>query len=192
MRGKRWREGLWTLDELQTVLQAVQELANAMGGTEAFKSNLGGVTVTQKNMKSGGLAEAHDLKLNAIGFSIWTVVHEFAHAWDAATGWMLSRNMQSSFGAGFAHPVFHFLNPTNDSYWYDPGSSPPPCGIDANFNAKEDFAELVTAYVFPAEAERRANATNYPYNDPNRGYNYSSFIYTPRGQYIIALMVSIP
>jgi len=192
MRGKRWQEGLWTLAELQTVLDAVQDLANAMGGTEPFKSNLGGITITQKNMKSGGLGRSHNVTLNANGFSQWTVVHELAHAWGAAKCWKLSKDMQSSLGAGFAHPILHFLNPSNDSYWYDPGSGPPPCGTDANFNAKEYFAESVTAYIYPAEAERRANASNYPYTDPSRGYNYSSFFDTPRGQYIKALMVSSP
>ena len=66
-------------------------------------------------------------------------------------------------------------------YWYDPGDGPPPCGIDSLFDRKEDFAESVTAYVYPGEAQRRAEKMNYPYTDANRNYSYSNFMDTPRG-----------
>jgi RHS repeat-associated protein len=192
MQGKKWANGLWTLAELQTVLDSVQDLANAMGGTDNFKTNLGGVTVSQKSMKYGGVGKAHDVTMNANGFSKWAVVHELVHAWDGANGWDLSEDMKSSLGAGFDHPILHFLFPNNRSYWYDPGQGPPPAGLDANFNAREDFAESVTAFVYPGEASNTASNRGWPYNDSSRGYSYSSFLYTPRGQYIYALMVSSP
>ena len=71
-----------------------------------------------------------------------------------------------------------------------PGNSPPPCGIDGLFNAKEDFAESVTAFVYPSKAQEKAKFRGYPYYDPERGHYYPSFLNTPRGLYIKALMVS--
>jgi RHS repeat-associated protein len=187
-----WEEGLWTLDELRTVLTGVQDLANAMGGADVFKAQLGGVTIKQKDMKYGGTADAHNVNLNAGGFSTWTVVHELAHAWDGANGWKLSKDMQNDLGAGFDHPILHFFSPNDPKYWYDPGQGPPPAGVDANFNRHEDFAEAVTAYVYPNEASANASARGWPYNDPGRGYNYAQFQDTPRGQYIQALMATPP
>jgi RHS repeat-associated protein len=186
----KWNNGLWTLNELRMVLDAVTDLAISMGGSDNFKSYLGGVLITQKVMKHGGLGTAHKVTLNASNFSKWTVVHELAHAWDGVNSWNLSDNMQHDLGAGFRHPIRHFLNDNDPRYWYDPGNGPPPCGIDGNFNAKEDFAESVTAYTYLAEALAKASSGNYPYNDSGRGYSYSGFQNTPRGQYIQALMVT--
>lgn len=187
-----WMKGLWTISELETVLNAVMDLATALGGADNFKDKIGEITVTQKKIKEGGLYSGGWITMNEKGFSTWTVVHELAHAWDANKGWSLSKNMRDDLGAGFDNPLLHFFFPDDDEYWYDPGQGPPPCGIDRNFNEKEDFAESVTAYIYPAEAEKKANASNYPYNDPARGYNHTSFLDTPRGQNIKALMVSSP
>lgn len=192
IKSKKWQDGLWTLSELQTVLDSVRDLAKALGGISAFQSELGGVMISQKDMKYGGLGEAHKVTLSAGGFSMWTVVHELAHAWDGANGWKLSSDMSSSLGAGFDHPILHFLFPNDPAYWYDPGQGPPPCGVDANFNSKEDFAEAVTAYTYPSGASAKATANGWPYQDAARGYSYSSYIDTPRGQYIKALIVSNP
>jgi len=188
--GSKWEDGLWTLDELETVLQGVRDLGKAMGGQDNFKKNLGGVLIDQKDMQYGGLGEAHHVTLNANGFGTWTVVHELAHAWDAATGWQLSSGTAKAVGARFDHPIRHWLNPNDPRYWYNPGAGPPPAGIDANFNAREDFAEAVAAYVYPAQASQLATARGWPYNDPSRGYYYAHFHDTPRGQYIQALMTN--
>ena len=187
-----WENGLWTLSELNTALTGVQDLANAMGGATAFSKNLGGVKISQKDMSHGGLGEAHRVTLNASGFSTWTVVHELAHAWDAYNGWGLSTAMQSALGAGFKNPLGHFFYPNDPAYWYDPGNGPPPAGIDTNFNEKEDFAETVTAFVYPGSASSNATSRGWPYVDPARGYNFARFADTPRGQFVAALMVSNP
>jgi hypothetical protein len=190
--GQVWIEGAWELSEMETVLLAVRALAGAMGGSERFRENLGGVRIARQEMQHAGLARAHRVWLNAAGFSQWTVVHELGHAWDAAQGWRLSREMQRAMGAGFAHPIRHFFDRDNPDYWYDPGQGPPPCGVDENFNRKEDFAEAVTAYIYSDEAQWRASSRGWPYHDPQRGYDYAHFHDTPRGQYISALMVARP
>lgn len=130
------------------------------------------------------------ITLNSRGFSEWTVVHELAHAWDGANGWELSNDMKSSLDAGFNYPILHFLLPNNSDYWYDPGDGPPPCGVDKLFNAREDFAESVTAYIYPDKAIDSAKERNWPYTNPIFGYSYSTFFDTPRGQFINALFTS--
>jgi hypothetical protein len=185
-----WKEGAWTLDELQTVLGGVKDLARAMGGPDTFLQNLGGVNIRKG---SGNFGEAHNVTLSYV--SPWTVVHELAHAWDGAHGWKLSRDMRAALGAGFRHPILHYFYPDDPNYWYDPGNGPPPCGVDARFNALEDFAESVTAYVYPDAAKEAANSRNdgyWSYINSDKGWNYANFLDTPRGQYILALMVSPP
>ncbi|MFZ2095397.1 MAG: hypothetical protein WAV05_02050 [Anaerolineales bacterium] len=166
-----------------------------MGGVDNFIDAIGLITIGQKQIKEGGYYQAGKIWLQEKGFSTWTVVHELAHSWDAANGWKLSGNMSSSLDAGFDNPFLHFLFPNNPNYWYDPGQGPPPCGVDANFNSKEDFAEAVTAFAYPAVAESEANRRNngnWSYVNPSRGWNYSGYLDTPRGLYINALIVSLP
>jgi len=192
---RKWNAGAWTIDELETILQEVTGLATAMGGSRSFRDTFGGVRIHRKDMNNPGEANAHDVWLSTTAWNNtdpWTVVHELAHAWDAAHGWQLSKDMQSAMGAGFAHPIRHFFDRSNPAYWYDPGNGPPPCGIDGNFNRKEDFAEAVTAYIDATEAQMRANGRGWPYADPVRGYIYADFYATPRGQHIQALMVTPP
>jgi RHS repeat-associated protein len=192
---REWNAGAWTIDELETVLQAVTDLSTAMGGAQNFRDTLEGVRIHRKDMNNPGEANANDVWLSTTTWNDtdpWSVVHELGHAWDAAHGWQSSKDMQSAIGAGFAHPIRHALDRSNPAHWYDPGDGPPPCGIDGNFNRKEDFAEAVAAYVDPQEAQRRANRRNWPYTNPARGYNYADFYATPRGQHIQALMVTPP
>jgi len=100
--------------------------------------------------------------------------------------------MQQTVEAGFAHPILHWFHPDDPAYWYDLGQGPPPCGVDQNFDREEDFAESVTAYVYPQEAQQKATARGWPYVDAARGYNYANFLATPRGQFINTLMVASP
>jgi hypothetical protein len=178
-------------DSLTTVLAGVEKLATAMGGKSAFCLRLKGVHVFLQPMHYGGIGKAHSVKLNQAGFDAWTVVHEHAHAWDGVDGWDHSRAMQKTVGAGYRDFIARFLHifrPDNPEYWYLPGNSPPPCGIDRNFNAKEDFAEAVTAFVFPNMAKQRAVDRGWPYDNPTYGYAYERFVDTPRGVFIKELM----
>jgi hypothetical protein len=111
-----------------------------------------------------------------------------AHAWDAVHKWGLSRQMRRAVMAGFKYPLHHWLRPSDPRYWYDPGQGPPPCGVDALFNAAEDFAEAVAATVYPMIALEKATERGWPYVDTERGYSYINFLQTPRGQYIQRLI----
>ena len=121
--------------------------------------------------------------LNVNGLTTWTITHELAHGWDASTGWQFSKRMAKTTRSGLLFPRLHLWRPPWKLFWYHVGSPPPPCGVDRHFNAIEDFAESVTAYLYPEEAARRAADRGYPYEQ----WGYIHFGETPRGKFIRAL-----
>jgi hypothetical protein len=182
-----------TAGNLKTILSGVESLASAIGGAQAFCDRLKGVEFRIRDIDAGGYGQAHLIQLNKDAFNTWTVVHELGHAWDGVNQWKLSSTMQRRMKAGYRkwwYLLPHLFWPSNKEYWYYPGDSPPPCGIDQNFNAKEDFAEAVAALVFPDEAKQRAAERGWPYNDPARGYAYAEYADTPRAKFIRELISS--
>jgi hypothetical protein len=176
---------------IKTILSGVQSLASAIGGKEAFQTRWMGVNIQLSEIPKGGYGKAHSVTLNQGGFDVWTVVHELAHALDGAHGWTYSQQMRHCMHAGYKNCwiwLMHILRPGEKQYWFDPGVGPPPCGEDGNFNEKEDFAEAITAHVFPDEAKQRAASRGWPYNDPARGYSFENFHDTPRGKFIQELI----
>jgi hypothetical protein len=132
----------------------------------------------------GGLTSLGLVRLNPRGLTEWTVVHELAHAWDVSTNWQISKRMSRATHSYFPCRWLHQLFLTNKTFWYHVGSPPAPCGSDRNFNALEDFAESLTAYVFPEDAHRKAakRSASYEYN------GYIHFHDTPRGEFIKQLV----
>lgn len=164
-----WKAGTWKREELDRLSGAIQLMADLMGGPENFARHLGGVTVKKSDIGShGGEALAHQVSLSIKGsFSAWTVVHEFAHAWDANYGWRLSRQLEKYTG-GFTSPVLSTLLKVSglaDSARFKPETKPGrygrrpgcnragyfygdrPSGSNWSFNRKEDFAESVAMYM---------------------------------------------
>jgi len=131
----------------------------------------------------GGLTSRGLIRLNPVGLTTWTVVHEIGHAWDYSRLGTLSLRLMLATHSSGPFPLLHSLRPMQKSYWYRVGSPPPPCGVDQNFNRFEDFAEAVAAYVYPKEAYQRALVRGYPYGH----YGYNHFRQTPRGKFIAAL-----
>lgn len=129
--------------------------------------------------KGGNNYQGGKIRYNPGGLTEWTVTHELAHALDAAHGWQLSQQMRRYTGSGFTFRALHYARPSWKLFWYRVGSPPPPCGVDKNFNSLEGFAETVTAYIFPDEARRRAEARGYAYER----WGYTRFHDTPRGQF---------
>lgn len=129
----------------------------------------------QRGLTSRGL-----IRLNPKGLTEWTVVHELAHAWDASTGWTLSERMRRSTRSRFPCLWLHKRFPDDPRFWYRAGNPPPPCGIDKHFNAKEDFAESVAAYLFPEKARQKARQRNAAYES----FGFVHFHDTPRGEFI--------
>ena len=178
--GGIWNPGSWELAELEIVLTGVTDLANLMGGAQQFRDNLGGVKIMRKIMGHPGEATAHEVWLRSIsngGFSgywegTWTVVHELAHAWDAANGWQLSKDLEKYTGG-------------KTRWWagkYIYGGIPSK-GADGNFNRREDFAESVTTFIYPKKAQDFIQSVYA--NDPNLPlYQYSNYYSLPRAAFV--------
>jgi hypothetical protein len=63
----------------------------------------------------------------------------------------------------------------------------PPAGSDRNFNRKEDFAESVTAYVYPALVQQRVE----PFKDDERYREllyYTDYTRTQRWAFVDGLI----
>ncbi len=144
---------------------------------------VGAVRYVYEDIKELGLTSKGLVRLNPKYITEWTVVHELAHAWDAANNWLISDLLRRETHSGFHFLWLHQRYRERKQFWYHVGSPPAPCGVDKNFTAKEDFAESVTAYLFPAEARRKASKRGYSYE-----FNgYIHFHDTPRGKFIHSL-----
>ena len=124
----KWTPGAWTKAELDKLYKAINLMVDAMGGKEKFIEHLGGVTVRKADIGThGGEALAHRVSLSIKGsFSSWTVVHEFAHAWDANYNWRLSRLLEKYTG-GFTSPFLAGILKVaglSDTERFRPGKKP--------------------------------------------------------------------
>jgi len=97
--------GGWTTAEVGRVYDAVEGLSNVMGGTNSFRTKLGGVSIGRQVMQYGGLGEANRVWLNrdSTQWGQWGVVHELAHAGDAVNNWKLSEGLEK-FTGGHTDP----------------------------------------------------------------------------------------
>ena len=164
-----WEAGSWSIDELERLHTAVALLADAMGGSDRLIQNLGGASVQKLDIGSqGGNAIAHHVNLaSKQPFSTWTVVHEFAHAWDANYGWRLSVALEKYTGGftsrrlsliykllGYWDAGPHGSEETPGRRGRKPGCNSAgyfygdkPSGSNWKFNRVEDFAESVAMYI---------------------------------------------
>ena len=164
-----WQEGNWSKEELDKLHSTLMCLADCLGGMDKVGACTGGVAVHREDLGThGGEALAHRISLSVKQtFSAWTVVHEYAHAWDANYGWKLSREMEKYTG-GYTNPALSLvkrLTGQSDSGLWDQEDKPgrrgrkpgcnragyfygdKPSGSNWNFNRLEDFAEAVAMYV---------------------------------------------
>jgi hypothetical protein len=172
--------GDWQERELQ-LLEAVYDHFNAVCG---FNPLTFPVNIKLAHSGMNCVLASGVICYNANALTTWTVTHELAHAWDKANGWQFSRRMRKATRSGFPCKAIHRLRPGLKFFWYRVGSPPPPCGVDKNFNAVEDFAEAVTAYLYPDEAAVKAEKRAMPYQK----WGYHHFHETPRGQFIRMLI----
>lgn len=143
------------------------------------------------------------IKDKNINFDAWTVTHEFAHAWDQHWSWLLSLSLMAETGGyylpwspGSCDPNYELPGCNSQHYYY---GGIPPMTSGKNFDLLEDFAESVTAYIYPTYArDAMLDQLNRYSTDPNVSqdlYNlyfshfyYDDFRKTPRGQYIASLL----
>jgi len=170
---------------VEELLRAAIDRFYEVTGELYTTSNATGVYSIHLDAKGGNNFQKRDqIHLNPSNLTTWTVTHELAHSLDAAHGWQLSQQMRTFTGSGFPLKALHYAHPGWKVLWYRAGSPPPPCGIDKNFNSLEDFAETVTAYIYPEEAYGRARARGYPYEK----WGYTHFHDTPRGKFFNQLI----
>jgi RHS repeat-associated protein len=175
----RWREGSWSLTELQIVLGAIanidiamnQKMATLVGPTTIMKSpsacGRGCTSGNKIKLLDRGLLPSsapteesiHEYLRNdrvdpSINFDQWTIVHEIGHVWDNHNLQQLSFRLMLATGGMYLRVpgCDHDKRKPgcNNAYYYY--GDTPPVGSDANFNPREDFAESFAAFVFPDEA----------------------------------------
>jgi hypothetical protein len=194
-----WRGGEWSMDELHILQQGINDLAAALGGPDRFAHNLGHITISQEAIQYRGLASSGGVKFTSSPVSIdqWTVVHELSHVWDAHFKWRLSLALERYTG-GYTNWVAMLVKrlrsgfdaqrrlPGCNRFGYYYGGIP-PAGSDQNFNRKEDFAESVTAYVYPRLVQSRVERFK---DDPQYGHvlYYADYAQTRRWSFVDGLI----
>jgi hypothetical protein len=163
------KSSAWTVPELDRLHGTLSLLADAMGGSGRFIQNLVNVAVKKSDIGShGGEALAHKVSFSVKGpFSAWTVIHEFAHAWDARHKWGLAKKLEEYTGGHTSkfQSFFVKLFGRSDSAFSKPENMPgrrgrqpgcnaagyfygdKPSGSNWKFNRVEDFAESVAMYI---------------------------------------------
>lgn len=179
-------DGVWTQDALQVLDESSFLFFGLAPKNYALWSWAENLSVRLEPMQSAGLTSKNLIRLNPSYLTNWTVIHELAHAWDAAWGWRLSAWFARQTGSRFSYSLIHRLFPESEMFWYSAGSPPPPCGRDAHFNRLEDFAESISAFLYPEEAKKRAEQRGWGYER----FGYSHFHETPRGKLIRQLIQS--
>jgi hypothetical protein len=159
----------WPVKELVVLRKAVNLLAAILGGEEAFKKDLGELIIQRTDTGSSlGLAYRGRIKFSATSpISMWTVIHELAHTWDAKNDWKFSEALAKYTGS-FINKNLSALKRFIPGQW-DAGKLGPqktaglygrkpgcnaagyfyrdiPSGSNWNFNPKEDFAESLAMY----------------------------------------------
>ena len=161
--------GNWYARDLELLYTSIALFAEAMGGAENFKRQLGEVLIERTDTGTNlGLAYKDRIKLSEkTQFSDWSVIHELAHVWDAKNQWKLSLALEK-FTGGTTNPLlskikkwlpgqwdagalgaekkagFYGRKPGVNAYGYFYGDK--PSGANWRFNRKEDFAESAAMY----------------------------------------------
>jgi len=173
-----WKVGEWELKELVELRRGVIDLSRAMGGLNKFIYNLGFINVYKAQIKSKASAGAYYMKVNNSRHDLdsWTVVHELGHSWDYKNGNAWSEGLvqfTTSLEPNTKQVTCDSKNRLpgcNDAGYVYAGI--PAAGSDIYFNAVEDFAESLAAYVYPDEAYTRVRT----YETIEKGL-YKDFLY---------------
>jgi hypothetical protein len=164
-----WQAGVWSREDLDKLHSTLLCFAECIGGVDKVGECTGGVKVFREDLGThGGEANVHRVSFSIKQpFSSWTVVHEFAHAWDANYGWKLSRLLETYTGGHTSRitglltrligtpdsglsssedkPGRRGRKPGCNAAGYFYGDT--PSGSNWMFNRIEDFAESVAMYV---------------------------------------------
>jgi len=195
-------EGYWTIDELMQIMSVLSIIASLMGGYSNFQEHYGNQTwlIRHHTGEYAGCASPSGYIELKAGFSDWTLAHEFGHALDFASGGVYRKALQLIVGAGKDENELWKIRlrkacPECSAFWYDPGTSPPVNGVDANFNAAEDFAESFAAVILTDKAAEKGEThfrNNSPYDWVAMNNDSYDFRTTPRGMYVLSILRRVP
>jgi hypothetical protein len=206
-----WDPGKWNYAELRTIKAALKDLSQKMGGPAKFRRFIGEATIKKAPRSQcgttgefrgcteqwwsryvvfteGGIPPVNvEIKNKYTSIDKWTVVHEFAHAWDRNYGWTLNNYLGGSIAKRpkDCDPANAKPGCNSAGYFY---VGIPPAGSGPTFNRLEDFAESVAAFVYPSTAEAKV-ALLYK-NDPvlRQYLYYTDYSQTDRWKEINALI----
>lgn len=179
--------GKFSVHEIELLQTSIDLFYDAVGihlGSVLISS---GMCIHLDTKGGNNFRQPYRICLTPTRLTQWTIVHEMGHALDASHGWQLSQRMRVELHSGFPIKAVHKAFPKWKLFWYRVGNPPPPCGVNEKFNSLEDFAETVTAYVFPDAARRKAEGNGYGYEK----YGYGHFHETPRGLFFQKLLEEI-
>ncbi len=149
--------GRWERKELETVLEAVKDLAALLGGPIGFKGELRRVLSIYKFPRKTRFAAVALPVIGVVYFERvpwtslselkWQTVHELAHMWDIRQLFRLSRGLRRAISSKYRGFACQLPIPLV----YDPGRNWLRCR-EKPLNALEDWADSVATYVYSAYA----------------------------------------
>ena len=201
-------EGDWTPEEetrILAVFRRLKDLAEDRDVLEIFNHQM---TVFHHSGRPGrvGRTRGSDIFLDN-DWTDWTLAHELGHRWNNAWGRQPEQRLRQAVQAGKLEWLKRTLRLVSkwlerrlrdlgiksrldwQALWYKPGKSPPPCGVDRNFNASEDLAESFAGVIFPEEIKQRANKAAARFKKTKPGWDWgqqvASFTETERGETVL-------
>ena len=201
-------EGDWTPEEVTRILAVFQRLSDLAEDRDVIELFNHQPTVFHHSGRPGrvGRTRGHDIFLDN-DWTDWTLAHELGHRWNNAWNRQPEQRLRRAVQAGKFEWLKHSLRLLTkwlesrlrdlgiksrldwQALWYKPGKSPPPCGLDRNFNASEDLAESFAGIIFPAQikerAKRAAARLNKSRTDWDWGQKVASFTETARGETVL-------
>lgn len=204
-------EGEWSADETKRIHSIFHHLVQITGESALLQLFNHQPTIFHHSHRPGkaGRTRGGDIYLDD-DWTDWTMAHELGHRWNNAWFRQPETALRTSLNAGKIEWLKRLLRRFEKwltkilgsvgiktridwkALWYHPGSAPPPCGVDRNFNASEDLAESFAATIFPEDARERAlNAAKRIINrvvNWDWGQNFLDFKQTPRGQVMQAII----
>ncbi len=150
--------GRWERKDLETVLEAVKDLAALLGGPIGFKGELRRVLSIYKLPRKTRFAAVALPVIGVVYFESaswsneselkWQTVHELGHIWDMRQRFGLSTGLKRATGSRYRGLARQFPIPRK----YEPRGKWLP-GRGAPLNALEDWADSVATYVYSDYAQ---------------------------------------
>jgi len=201
-------EGEWTPEEETRILAVFQRLSDLAEDRHVIELFNHQPTTFHHSGRPGrvGRTRGSDIFLDN-DWTDWTLAHELGHRWNNAWDRQPEQRLRRAVQAGKFEWLKRNLRLLTkwlerrlkdlgiksrldwQALWYKPGKSPPPCGVDRNFNASEDLAESFAGIIFPElikeRAKKAAARLNKSMTDWDWGQKVASFTATPRGETVL-------